>query len=155
MTSITSALSWLLLASMVVVGVLGAVSVQLSATGLVLGPVLLWIGARHRLAGAQLLWSAMTGTLPMASSPAACEVIRDTARAGLLAGVTGSLVVLLVGGPAVEVAAPVLVAVGLDVTLWRPLGRRLLAEYRRWCVGLKEALKPASIMQDVRVLKMA
>lgn len=155
MSSITSAMSWLLLFFAVLLAVLGVISVRLPATGLVLAPVLLWVGLRHRLVGAQLLWSALTGVLPIESAPAACEVIQDAQRSSVAAGVVGSMLVLLLGGPNPEVLAPACVSAGLVVTLWRPLTRRLQSEYGRWNTGLKEALMPVSSHEELCLRQLA
>lgn len=138
-------------------GLLGAVSAAIPATGLVIGPALVWVMVRHRMVGLVLLLGALRGTLEMESWPEAREVVHDARWFGLLAGGTASAgsvgAVLLLAPELIELvglqvilhaASPLIVAAGLAVTLWTPLDRALSRGYDVWLGALREALTPVA-----------
>jgi len=148
-------LCWVLLLVVFSAGTLGAVSYRIPATGLVVGPTLLWITLRHGLAGPRLLWGSLTGHLPIASWPEALEVVVETRRFGIAVGATASAAgaaALLLGAPEVlldvgvqallHTTAPLLIASGLSVALWRPLEAHIARSHGAWLCGLREALTP-------------
>lgn len=123
-------------------------------TGLVLGPVLLLIVIQHGVDGLLLMWGGLTGRLPIGSWMAAREVAASAERDVLIVGLIGSaLGVLQLGGVPVEaqLAAaahamlPLLLAVGLHLTLFSPLLKRLTEGHALWAAALREALSPPPV----------
>jgi hypothetical protein len=157
MKAVSRALCWLLMVGTVAAGLLGAISYRIPAAGLVVGPTLLWIGARHGVGGLALLWGAMTGRLEMESWPEAREVVSEVRRFGIAAGVAASIASAAAVLTAPELlhhiglqvllhaTGPVLIALGLSVAIWRPLEAHLVAGYGRWLSALREALTPLSV----------
>lgn len=127
---------------------------SIPVTGLVLGPVLLLVVARHGTAGLLLMWGGLTGRLPIASWMAAREVVVSAGRDLLIVGFLSSLFGALQLGAvpaeqslsaAAHAVLPLLLAVGLHLTLLSPLLKGLAEGHARWSAALQEALTPPSL----------
>ncbi|MDG1482330.1 MAG: hypothetical protein P8R54_22255 [Myxococcota bacterium] len=148
------------LSGLLVVGLGGAGSWlhAIPVSGLVVGPVLLRIVAQHGAAGLLLMWGGLTGRLPIASWMAAREVAVSAGRDLLIVGFLGTAFgVLQLGGVPAEqqlsavshAVLPLMLAVGLHLTLLSPLLKGLTQGHSRWSSALQEALTPPPLIRPV------
>ncbi len=145
---------WLLVLLVTGLGLVGSALNAIPATGLVIGPLLVLARLRHGPDALPLLWGALTGRLPICSWIAAHEVARSARRdiigIGIVLAVCSLLQVGLLPVPVQLAAAlhaflPLLIGIGLRVTLLGPLCDALLAGHLRWTAALREALTPPAI----------
>jgi len=151
MEPVLNGLGWLALVGAVFLGAQGALLSQISVTGVVLAPALLWVALRHGRVAPRLLWGGLSCDLPMESWPEAREVILDLRLriwiCGLVIGVVGiaQLLWLPAGdqvAATIRAATPFAFAWIFNAALLSPLEQHLLVGYQRWIQGLKEALTP-------------